>query len=504
MDATVSVHGGALLPRVYECKAPAMPGCVRFTTRPCYPLSLGAPPPITRVSPWPRHAQHLKFPCTFSTAKGRCTLPISARLRDRSGKDKPKPVSSRPQTPRPAVRTVNAPTLKGLEPEEIFRWLADVRSRNDAVRTVDLLAALNELRSTGLARDPRFSQLLEQVWARWEDDPGSFTNRDLDTLARNLPKLGGDASKGLDRMEGEAMKRLSSMDARGAGREASGLLGAVQDEALGRGLDGFNPQNVSNLAHAFATAGKGTPALYSAVEAWVEVRVLRGSALACASAVEQGKGRFELVYEAAEAGMAEWVAEGFVEQDAANTLWALAVAGRPDSDAARALMVAWTKLTQPTDKDFWLQLKQVCQYILACVDASDHARDRFCSALLERWQGTAVQSKQQPGPSSSDLHLEVSRVLQGMGIAHKNEVPFFHGLSYVDILVDGKVAVEVDGPSHFYQDSGAITAVTLFKRQLLEKGGFRAVAVSYFEWISLKGRLEQENYLGRKLQGIAQ
>eukprot|EP00899_Mesostigma_viride_P016492 jgi/Mesvir1/24844/Mv22081-RA.2 len=714
-----------------------------------------------------------------------------------------------------------------MEPEGILHWLEDARHENDVVRTTDMLAALNELRSakdanpaknSDIARDPRLSQLLEQVWARWEDDPGSFTNRDLDTLARNLAKLGEDASKGLDRMEGEAMKRLSSMDsrqiagivwasatagneasqlfaavekevlarglqgfnpqgianlvwafvtagkeasqlfaavekevlarglqgfkpqemsnlvwafatagkeasqlfaavekevlarglqgfnpqnianlvwafatagkealqlfasvekevlarglqgfnpqgianlvwafvtagkeasqlfaavekevlarglqgfnpqgianlvwafatagkeasqlfaavekevlvrglqgfkpqemsnlvwafatagkeasqlfaavekemlARGfqgfkpqgianlvwafatasagapglfaavevevgtrglreftaqgisnmawafakAGREASGLLGAVQDEALGRGLDSFNPQNVANLAHAFATAGKGTPALYAAVEARVEVRALQRSALADAGAVEQGQGLFERVYAAAEAGLAEWVAEGLVKQNAANMLWALAVAGRPDSDAARALMVAWTKLAQPTDKDFGLELNQVCQYILACVEASDHVRDRYCSALLERWRDTAMSGKQQPGPSSSDLHLEVSKVLRGMGIAHKNEVPFFHGLSYVDILVDGKVAVEVDGPSHFYQDSGAITAVTLFKRRLLEKGGFRVVAIPYFDWDRLKGRLEQENYLRHKLQGISQ
>eukprot|EP00899_Mesostigma_viride_P016488 jgi/Mesvir1/24840/Mv22078-RA.2 len=839
----------AALPRTHEYMASAMPGCVRATTRPGCPPFLGAPPPSPCLSPWPRHAQHLKPPNSFSAAKGTCTLPTSARLRDRSGKDASKPgnksssahgpkqpdsstqggegtkaqesgqhaqrlprlddgkqppspaagsspMPGRAKPPRPAFKTVRAPMLKGMEPEGILRWLEDARRGNDVVRTTGMLAALNELmriklqskkdardanpaKNSDIARDPRFSQLLEQVWARWEDDPGSFTNRDLESLARNLAKLGGDASKGLDRMEGEAMKRLSSMDsrqiagivwafakagrgdtifdamgvqllprgfgsfnaqdisntvwafatagkeasqlfaavekevlargfqgfkpqnianlvwafatagkeasqlfaavekevlarglqefnpqnianlvwafatagkeasqlfaavekevlarglqgfnpqgitnlvwafatagkeasqlfaavekevlARGlqgfnpqdfanlvwafatagkeasqlfaavekevlasglqgfnpqnianlvwafatasvgapglfaaveveagtrglreftaqgisnmawafakAGREASGLLGAVQDEALGRGLDSFNPQNVSNLAHAFATAGKGTPALYAAVEAWVEVRALQRSALANAGAVEQGQVLFECVYVAAEAGMAEWVAEGLRKQNAANTLWALAVAGRPDSDAARALMVAWTKLAQPTDKDFGLQLNQVCQYILACVDASDHARDRYCSALLERWRDTAMSGKQQPGPSSSDLHLEVSKVLRGMGIAHKNEVPFFHGLSYVDILVDGQVAVEVDGPSHFYQDSGAITAVTLFKRRLLEKGGFTVVAIPYMDWDRLKGRLEQENYLRHKLQGVSQ
>eukprot|EP00899_Mesostigma_viride_P016486 jgi/Mesvir1/24839/Mv22077-RA.1 len=544
MNANVSLRASAVLPRVHECRASAMPGCVRASTRPGHPPSLGAPPPSPCLSPWPRHAQHLKPPTSFSVAKGTCTLPTSARLRDRSGKDAPKsgnkcssangprqpdsstqggegtkaqeagqhaqrlprlddgkqppspaavssPMRGWAKPPRPAVKPVRAPMFKGMEPEGILRWLEDARRGNDVVRTTDMLAALNELRSardanpaknSDIARDPRFSQLLEQVWAPVEVEVGN---------------------RGLREFTAQGISNMAWAFAK-AGREASGLLGAVQDEALGRGLDSFAPQSVSNLAHAFATAGKGTPALYAAVEAWVEVRALRRSALANGGAVEQGQGLFERVYVAAEAGMAEWVAEGVVEQDAANTLWALAVAGRPDSDAARALMVAWTKLTQPTDKDFRVELKQVCQYILACVNASDHVRDRYCSALLQRWRDTAMSGKQQPGPSSSDLHLEVSKVLQGMGIAHKNEVPFFHGLSYVDILVGGKVAVEVDGPSHFYQDSGAITAVTLFKRRLLEKGGFRVVDIPYFDWDRLKGRLEQENYLHHKLRGVSQ
>eukprot|EP00899_Mesostigma_viride_P016485 jgi/Mesvir1/24838/Mv22076-RA.1 len=565
MNANVSLRASAVLPRVHECWASAMPGCVCTTTRPGCPPFLGAPPPSPRLSPWPRHAQHLKPPTSFSAPKGTCTLPTSARLRGRSGKDASKPgnksssahgpkqpdsstqggegtkareagqhaqplprlddgkqppspaagsspMRGRAKPPRPALKTVRAPMFKGMEPEGILRWLEDARRGNGVVRTTGMLAALNELRSardanpaknSDIARDPRLSQLLEQVWARWEDDPGSFTNPSVGALGLFAAVEVEVGNRGLREFTAQNISNMAWAFAK-AGREASGLFGAVQDEVLGRGLDSFNPQNVSNLVYAFATAGKGTPALYSAVEAWVEVRALGRSALANAGAVEQGQGLFERVYVAAEVGMAEWVAEAVVDQDAANTLWALAVAGRPDSDAARALMVAWTKLTQPTDEDFRLQLNQVCQYILACVDASDHARDRYCSALLERWRDTAMSGKQQPGPSSSDLHLEVSKVLQGMGIAHKNEVPFFHGLSYVDILVDGKVAVEVDGPSHFYQDSGAITAVTLFKRRLLEKGGFRVGAIPYFEWIRLKGRLEQENYLHHKLQGIAQ
>eukprot|EP00899_Mesostigma_viride_P019703 jgi/Mesvir1/27734/Mv07429-RA.1 len=282
-----------------------------------------------------------------------------------------------------------------------------------------------------------------------------------------------------------------------AGRAPAELFAAVEAESLGRGLEMFNSQQVSNLLWAFATAGQGTPELYSAAEGWVETRALRGRHLGDA---EKGQGVIERLYMAAEEGIAEWVKEGVVAQNAANMLWALAAAGRADSPAGRALLVAWAKLTWPSDGDFWLHLSQVCQYILACVDPRDHARDRYCAALLQKWQGTPTKDKKQPGPSSSDFHVEVSRVLQDMGIDHENEASYFNGLLYIDILVNGIVAVEVDGPSHFYLDSGATTAATQFKWRLLERGGFKVASIPYFHWITLKGRDDKKEYLRHKLQ----
>eukprot|EP00899_Mesostigma_viride_P016482 jgi/Mesvir1/24835/Mv22073-RA.1 len=525
MNANVSLRASAVLPRVHECRASAMPGCVRATTRPgCPPWerrhpapasppghdtrSTSSPPPLSQ-----RPRAHAPCPPVPGCATGRARMLPSPGTRAAVPTDPdnqtgvPREAKAQKRRSRGSMRNAypgwmmaSSPPAQQLGPARceggpsrharrsrlsghpcLKGWSRRVScsgwrmfGANDVVRTTGMLAALSELiriklqskkdardanpaKNSDIARDPRFSQLLEQVWARWEDDPGSFTNRDLDSLARNLAKLGGDASKGLDRMEGEAMQRLSSMDSRGiagivwafakAGRGDT-IFDAMGVQLLQRGFGSFNAQDISNIAWAFTTAGmqgvagalcmqpwgfharvqptglckpgvgvcnskrggsgavcsrgsragKGTPALYSAVEAWVEGRALRGFAMAREPAAKNGEGRFERVYVAAEAG------------------------------------------------------------------------------------------KQQPGPSSSDLHLEVSKVLRGMAIDHENEVCYFHGLLYVDILVDGKVAVEVDGPSHFYQDSGAITAQTVFKKRLLEKGGFKVVSVPYYDWVRLKGR----------------
>ncbi len=50
----------------------------------------------------------------------------------------------------------------------------------------------------------------------------------------------------------------------------------------------------------------------------------------------------------------------------------------------------------------------------------------------------------------SQLHRDVSAVLDGMGLAHAIEHVTQDGLFSIDLaLLDGRVAVEVDGPFHY-------------------------------------------------------
>ncbi len=61
------------------------------------------------------------------------------------------------------------------------------------------------------------------------------------------------------------------------------------------------------------------------------------------------------------------------------------------------------------------------------------------------------------------------------------------------------VAIEVDGPSHFYVNSNEYTAYSKLKRRILTRMGFRVVNVPYFEWNKMKSTKEKENYILRKV-----
>ncbi|CAE7268285.1 RAP, partial [Symbiodinium pilosum] len=65
---------------------------------------------------------------------------------------------------------------------------------------------------------------------------------------------------------------------------------------------------------------------------------------------------------------------------------------------------------------------------------------------------------------------------------------------------DRPIAIEVDGPSHFYANSKRYTAYTKLKHRLLTRMGYKVLHVPYYEWRSLRGAVEREEYMRNKLK----
>ncbi|KAK2196312.1 RAP domain [Babesia duncani] len=65
---------------------------------------------------------------------------------------------------------------------------------------------------------------------------------------------------------------------------------------------------------------------------------------------------------------------------------------------------------------------------------------------------------------------------------------------------DRPVAIEVDGPSHFYANSTKYTAYTKLKHRILTRMGYKVLHVPFFEWRRLRGAKEREEYMRAKLK----
>ncbi|GFE53536.1 RAP domain-containing, putative [Babesia ovis] len=90
-----------------------------------------------------------------------------------------------------------------------------------------------------------------------------------------------------------------------------------------------------------------------------------------------------------------------------------------------------------------------------------------------------------------ELIRELTKKLSGPLADENGEVPTGD---------DRPIAIEVDGPSHFYANSTKYTAYTKLKHRLLTRMGYKVLHVPYFEWRRLRGAKEREEYMREKLK----
>jgi hypothetical protein len=63
-----------------------------------------------------------------------------------------------------------------------------------------------------------------------------------------------------------------------------------------------------------------------------------------------------------------------------------------------------------------------------------------------------------------------------------------------------KVAIEVDGPSHFIQPGNSLGGTTMFRNRALAARGYVVISIPYWEWDALRGAEQKQQYLLAKLQ----
>jgi len=244
----------------------------------------------------------------------------------------------------------------------------------------------------------------------------------------------------------------------------------VAEVTVRSGLRGFKPQNLANTVWAFATAGVRADALYAAV---------------AEAAVRSGL-------------------RGFKPQALANTVWAFATADQYHPALLSAIACALRSPASASDfEDCYLaQLHQVHLW-LSLERPGGPSTLTFLpdSALRARCQAAMKQMATHARVSS--LQSSVSAQLARLRSGSKEEWLEPHSGYSIDIaLPASRVAIEVDGPSHFVsrcRGEHAPNGATLLKQRLLKAAGWCVVSVPYYEWDRLTHSDTQLEYLERKL-----
>ena len=113
-----------------------------------------------------------------------------------------------------------------------------------------------------------------------------------------------------------------------------------------------------------------------------------------------------------------------------------------------------------------------------------------------------------------DDAADVASSVRRLGLEYEEEAIDEESGYSIDILVShsgehgdhvgaGKIALEVDGPSH-YLLPGRRTANgnTVLKTRVLSMPGYKSVSVPFWDWDGLEGQVAKDAYL-RKVLGMA-
>eukprot|EP00252_Welwitschia_mirabilis_P010458 TRINITY_DN23728_c0_g4_i1.p1 TRINITY_DN23728_c0_g4~~TRINITY_DN23728_c0_g4_i1.p1 ORF type:complete len:655 (+),score=88.03 TRINITY_DN23728_c0_g4_i1:143-2107(+) len=104
---------------------------------------------------------------------------------------------------------------------------------------------------------------------------------------------------------------------------------------------------------------------------------------------------------------------------------------------------------------------------------------------------------------TSLFQKQVARLLVSTGYKWEREY-FADGYILDAVISDKRVALEIDGPTHFARNTGTPLGHTMLKQRYLTSAGWNVVSLSWKDWEDIYGESQQMEYLRRLLNEALQ
>jgi very-short-patch-repair endonuclease len=281
---------------------------------------------------------------------------------------------------------------------------------------------------------------------------------------------------------------------------------ATLEAAIVRVALTMNAQNVTNTFWALATLGR--QALEGSMRPALEGAAVRLAPTMSAKHVanmlwglatlawQAGKGPMRPAFEGAFVRMAP----NMKVQDVTNSLWAFAALGWHATAELVAVFEQQLEAFSPNGGLLQFSTSHLSQLLQA------HLASQFLGlgliTLPPSLLQVALKARREvvQKVTVSESQRQVGESLRRLGVSHKLEYITADGLFSIDLaVVDQRIALEFDGPSHFTRNTLEPLGHTRLRNRLLSAMGWHVVPIPFFDWARLHHPEQMDAYVRHRL-----